>query len=246
MDVITVDTKNEKLESKSRERLSKVIESYNTSSSKYLEVKESSTEVVPKFAKKEQHSSFYAFGLLYKRSFLNLVRNKPLFFSKVSSAILLGLLLGVFAYNLGDDQNGAFDRIGCLSIMLGLTPFMSILSCIVACTFPREKFFLYLGQSERVVYAREHREGMYKSLPFYFAKALSEYPMELISTFMFWTINYWMSGLNPRADRYFISIAVLLLVLYCSQWYGYVFAALFPQLATANLAANVTYTLFGY
>jgi hypothetical protein len=51
-----------------------------------------------------------------------------------------------------------------------------------------------LGQTERLVYAREHREAMYKSVPFYFAKALSEYPFELVFSSIFWTINYWMSG----------------------------------------------------
>jgi hypothetical protein len=85
---------------------------------------------------------------------------------------------------------------------------------------------------------------MYTALPFYFSKMLSEAPFEWIFSSIFWSICYWMAGLNPQPDRFFISLVILVLVLYCAQWFGYAFATIFPQLATANLASNVIFTLF--
>lgn len=95
-----------------------------------------------------------------------------------------------------------------------------------------------------MIYAREQQEGMYTPLPFYFAKVLSQCPFEILFAGIFWSIAYWMSGLNPNIDRFLMSLLILVLNTYCSQWLGYAFSSALSQLPTANLAANVTFTLF--
>jgi hypothetical protein len=107
---------------------------------------------------------------------------------------------------------------------------------------PTNKFIT--GQTERVIYARERQEGMYGALPFYFGKVLAQCPFEIVYTAVFWSICYWMSGLNPLIERYFISLGVLLFITYCSQWFGYLFAVAIPQLPTANMCANIVWTVF--
>jgi hypothetical protein len=94
------------------------------------------------------------------------------------------------------------------------------------------------------VFTRERKEGMYQVLPFFVAKAIAEYPFEALFTCAFWGSSYWLSGLNPNIYRFLISIGIMYLTRLCSQYLGYVFAALFPSLATSQMASNVTFTIF--
>eukprot|EP01114_Cavostelium_apophysatum_P012545 TRINITY_DN2833_c0_g1_i4.p1 TRINITY_DN2833_c0_g1~~TRINITY_DN2833_c0_g1_i4.p1 ORF type:complete len:1333 (-),score=277.19 TRINITY_DN2833_c0_g1_i4:35-4033(-) len=232
MDLISVDTKNEKTEAITRERLDKIVQFYKENADKYVKPLDPPKSTQMRDYKIERASFWLSFSLLFRRAFSNNIRNTSLLMTKLTTCSLLAILHGVQAYHLGRDQVGSYDRLGCLSVMLGVLPFTSILACIVG------------WQTERLIFARERREGMYSPLPFYIAKACSEYPFEIIFGTIFWTIAYWMADLNNAADRFFISLGVQMLVLYGSQWYGYVFAAFFPQFAAANMAANVTFTLF--
>src|SRR4051812_20225097 len=52
--------------------------------------------------------------------------------------------------------------------------------------------------------------------------------------------------MSVGADKFFIGMALMLMVVYCSQWIGYVFSALLSQVGSALLAANITWSILGF
>jgi hypothetical protein len=129
-----VDTKNATTEAKTTKRLNGIIKSYKKLSGTLEQELEAAKENTnPEKLKLHRISGFYAFALLYQRALYNVVRDRSLFVARIITSLLLGVLLGLLGYDLGDDQDGAMDRYGVLSIMLAVTPFMTILAAIVNC-----------------------------------------------------------------------------------------------------------------
>jgi hypothetical protein len=136
VDIVTVDTKNSATETRTRNRLNKVIEEYNKRAEGLVEKLNNSAreqQLNPEKLKLNRISDFYAFSLLYQRFLLNIVRDRGLFITRVMTSVLMGVLLGLLGYGLDDHQDGAFARYGLLYIMLVMTPFMNILAAIVNC-----------------------------------------------------------------------------------------------------------------
>eukprot|EP01116_Phalansterium_solitarium_P017564 TRINITY_DN4362_c0_g1_i1.p1 TRINITY_DN4362_c0_g1~~TRINITY_DN4362_c0_g1_i1.p1 ORF type:complete len:619 (-),score=110.30 TRINITY_DN4362_c0_g1_i1:266-2122(-) len=238
LDLVTVDYKDEKTESSSHERLQHFVDAYAKSdravkTSVSIERLHRSADLPPLPSAAESGANvFRQFATLYVRATKNILRDRLSFVSLVLYSMIIGLLFGGISYNIGYDQTAVMDRRGVLSLLMSLTPFFAILSCIVQ------------WHTERMVYTRERQDGMYSTGPYYWSKFFSELPVNVALSFAFVCVTYWMLNLNPAADRFFIFFGIILLATYCSQSWGFVFAALIPNFLAASTAANAAYTLY--
>eukprot|EP00027_Filamoeba_sp_ATCC50430_P004270 CAMPEP_0168546348 /NCGR_PEP_ID=MMETSP0413-20121227/3452_1 /TAXON_ID=136452 /ORGANISM="Filamoeba nolandi, Strain NC-AS-23-1" /LENGTH=618 /DNA_ID=CAMNT_0008576523 /DNA_START=103 /DNA_END=1959 /DNA_ORIENTATION=- len=247
MDLVTVDTKNEKTQAASSTRLEQIVDGYK----EYAEKKQmtpqeqkSDESIVHNTSNNmsmldlsvtsnERPSALQQFTVLYTRALRNILRDKLAFFSKLIYSVVLAVLLGGICYDLGHDQVGYRDRYGFISLVLGLTPFMAIISsCLVQWHF------------ERIVFTRERQDNLYDLGPFFAAKLVSEVPFDILFNVLYSSIIYWMTNLNNGLDRFFMFIFLVHLLIYWTQSMGYAFGALIPHLPSATTAANAIFTVF--
>merc|ERR1711916_414267 len=63
---------------------------------------------------------------------------------------------------------------------------------------------------ERLLINRERASGVYSAGPYFLSRVLVDTPFQILQIIAFGTIMYWMSALNPLADRFFLYIALIL------------------------------------
>jgi len=61
------------------------------------------------------------------------------------------------------------------------------------------------------LFFKEHDDGIYHTLPYYFAKLCLELPTTAFTVFIMGTITYWMTNLYDNARHYFILQGILIL-----------------------------------
>ncbi|KAJ3086461.1 ATP-binding cassette sub- G member 1 [Quaeritorhiza haematococci] len=167
------------------------------------------------------------FSYLFNRASKNAFRNPYIVQTKLFQNLVIGLIVGLVYLNM-DERKGLAahqDRMGLL-FFLALNNFMSG-------TFG----VLSIFGEEKMVFAREHGAGYY-GLPAYFlSKVLVESPFQIVFPWMSGTIVYWMTGLQPLADKYFITMSFVVLGSLCGFALGIFFACTFANL---TLALSVT------
>merc|ERR1712176_1245713 len=78
---------------------------------------------------------------------------------------------------------------------------------------------------ERTIIFKERASGSYQLSAYFISKTLSEMPVRLILPSMFWSIAYWMAGVNPRFDVSLGTLGCLLLAVLAGESYGLFVAA---------------------
>jgi len=53
---------------------------------------------------------------------------------------------------------------------------------------------------------------MYRTDVYYFAKTMSELPIYLLLPAVYYSIGYWMVGLNSQPERFFIGLGIAILI----------------------------------
>ncbi len=76
--------------------------------------------------------------------------------------------------------------------------------------YPTDEYFSFLVPSERAVISKERAAGMYRLSAYYVAKSVSEIPLVVLQPVIFWTIVYWMAGLDSSV-RFIASVLLLVL-----------------------------------
>jgi hypothetical protein len=127
-----VDPKNLKTLSNSTNRLDSIIFNFKN---QQIEKEVDRSGVISTDFKLKKLNPFMQFLYLYQRSLRNVLRDYPKFFYQFLNSIFLGVFLGFLQFQLGHDQTGALDRLGCLANLVGVFPFMSILAGIVSCNY---------------------------------------------------------------------------------------------------------------
>ena len=72
-------------------------------------------------------------------------------------------------------------------------------------------------QSERVVLNKERLGGYYRLSAYYLSKTITELLLVLFLPFIFFTIIYWMSGINPSFSVYIQMLTMNFLAAIISQ-----------------------------
>merc|ERR1711915_1017273 len=102
--------------------------------------------------------------------------------------------------------------------------------------------------AEIPIFLREHFNGMYRTDTYFLTKQLVELPLYIIEPMITLTILYWMVGLNPDAERFFIAAGIVLLVVQFVLSLGYFMSCISPNVDIALALAPVLiipFMLFG-
>lgn len=131
------------------------------------------------------------FKLLLSRAFKETIRGKAAMIIKLVQQITLGVVYGGI-YKVGKDQASVMDRFGLVSLIAIGSMNMAVASTTRA--FTREKS----------VVSGEMSGGMYRTLPYFLAKAISEIPVTAALNGVFGAIIYPLTRLQERKFKNFL------------------------------------------
>jgi len=172
-----------------------------------------------------QTSFGYQFGLLARRNFLNMLRLPQTSYVKLLTTCLTALFAVLLFFKSGNDAAGIQNIQGALFFITMNISFNAIQNVILI--FP----------DERPVFLREVNNNMYNTGPYFWAKVISELPFSIATPSIFGIIVYYLIGLNPAADKFFIFLVILILIYNASSGYSLIISASFSD---KQLAVTLT------
>ncbi|XP_018015632.1 protein white isoform X2 [Hyalella azteca] len=194
------------------------------------------------FSDSKTHKSPYKaswtsqFSAVLVRSTLEILRDPTQLRIKIIQTIMIALLLGLIFLDQENDQAGAKN---CISVLFLLLTNM---------TFQNTFGVVNLFATEVEIFTREHENGMYRSDVFFIAKNVAEIPMAVLQPVLFVGVIYYMVGLNPGADNFFICMGIIVLVANIGVSFGYLISCLARNLEMALAIAApliIPFMLFG-
>eukprot|EP00698_Gefionella_okellyi_P012708 TRINITY_DN3436_c0_g3_i2.p1 TRINITY_DN3436_c0_g3~~TRINITY_DN3436_c0_g3_i2.p1 ORF type:complete len:1137 (-),score=253.62 TRINITY_DN3436_c0_g3_i2:2148-5558(-) len=153
------------------------------------------------------------FALLTQRAWRNLIRVPRNLVARLLQSTVIAVVIGLVFLRLPYGQTSIQDRPGLLFFAMLFYSYATMLEVILK--FPPEKGIL----------RRERASDAYATSAYFCGKFAAEMPFELFFTCVFLVILYWMTGLNPAADRFFIFTGVSLLLSLSTSTLGVVACA---------------------
>jgi len=129
------------------------------------------------------------FKLLLTRALKEVSRGKGAIIIKVVQQVTLGGIYGGI-YKVGNNQASIMDRFGLLSLVAIGSMNMAVASTIRSFT------------KEKAIVSSEMAGDMYRTLPYFLAKAISEIPLVGVYNVIFSSILYPLAGLQKRKDKF--------------------------------------------
>jgi ABC-type multidrug transport system permease subunit len=164
--------------------------------------------------------------VLSNRSFKNFYRNFYLMPAHYISAIVMGVLLGIIYYQLGNDIAACQNRMGSIFFMGTLLNFAAMSS-------------LELFLSERTTYVREVANGYYYPFAYFLSKSMFDLvPLRVIPPILMGSIAYWMIGLRELASHFAWFILLLIIINIVSGALCICIGSIASSVASANLMAT--------
>lgn len=149
----------------------------------------------------------------------------------IFKSVALGFFTGLLWFQLPNDEVHVIDRASFLFFAITYWIFDGTFSAIF--TFPMERNIIF----------KERASGSYQLSAYFLSKTLSEMPTRLILPTMFWTIAYWMAGINPRFEIFLGTLGCTLLAVLAGESYGLLCGALvmdFEKAMTIMVVISLT------
>jgi len=177
---------------------------------------------------------FQQFALLMDRSLREQKRNVIGIFVPIVIDVIYALILSALYRDLGKDQQGVQDRIGCLFFICLNVAYTSALPAIN----------LFAG--EKAVIGRERSSGAYSCSAYYISKYIAELP-KLLPRLFFCALVYNVVGFREGAEYFWTFVSIIICEALAAQALGIFMAAALPVGAALALGpASITiFTLFG-
>nr|KAF6498719.1 hypothetical protein HJG59_000069 [Molossus molossus] len=140
-----------------------------------------------------------------KRSFKNLLGNPQASIAELIITVILGLVIGAIFYDLKSDPTGIQNRAGVLFFLTNNQCFSSMPS-------------VELLVVEKKLFMHEHASGYYRVSSYFFGKLLSDVlPIRTLTSILFTCITYFLLGLKPTVEAFFMMMFTLTMVAYTAS-----------------------------
>ncbi|EDS38498.1 abc transporter [Culex quinquefasciatus] len=224
-----------KITSPSKPEISKVYQSMHQMESIVDNIQTKPKTKLSKLGSQYPTSHWHQFITLTRRSALSTIRNYILSILRLGGLILLGAMIGIIYYDIGNDASKIISNTAFLCISLALVVFINAVAVVLS--FPMEI----------TVLTREYQANCYSIAAYYFAKLATDFVPMIIGNACFHAITYYMTGQPVELDRFLRFGAILLL----TGWFGQIFGLFGGSTFSIQLApfvvpvAILTMVLFG-
>ncbi|XP_024986727.1 ABC transporter G family member 22-like isoform X2 [Cynara cardunculus var. scolymus] len=147
----------------------------------------------------------------------------------IATAVILGLLWWQSDVHSPKDLQ---DQAGLLFFIAVFWAFFPVFTAIF--TFPQERAML----------KKERAADMYKLSAYFMARTTSDLPLDLLLPLLFLLIVYFMVGLRPTAESFFLTMLIVFLCIVAAQGLGLAIGAALMDLNKATTLASVTVMAF--
>jgi len=232
------------LEEESRAKVCTVVETYNKSQeakAMLKEVMEMENNLDRDNSNTEKRSPYKAswwtqfFSLLW-RNWLALIKEPQQVQVRLGSTIVIAFILGIIYLQQNLDQNGVMNINGAIFILITNLSFSNIFAVVT------------VFSSELPIFLREHFNGMYRVDTYFLTKQIVELPVSIVGPALFVVIFYFMVGLDITAEKFFLHLVIVLLILQVVMSLGYFMSCISPNAEVGLALAPVIvipFLLFG-
>ncbi|GBF92012.1 ATP-binding cassette transporter [Raphidocelis subcapitata] len=223
-DLIAIDFTSPETEAASRARVDAIVEAWAASSAAAAPAHMPRTasaagSLVP--APRARGRLLRQFGLLVRRSWRQVTRDKATAVARLMSNLSSALIFGAIYFRMGRSQSSIQDRLGLLQVSAINTAMSSLIKTLGV--FP----------TERVLVQRERRRASYPLVPYLGAKLLAELPVGAFFPLVFGSVVYPLCGLNPSPARYAKFLGILTLESFSASALGLAVGAVAPSAESA-------------
>lgn len=144
----------------------------------------------------------FQFGVLLKRCFLCIVRNKVASQLRILAYIFFSVLLTMMYYDIGNKATRVMNNAALFVVTLAIILFQSIMPTVLI--FP----------TELSVLLREHRNCWYSPSMYFIARIITELPFTIGGPFIMMFVVHWTTSQPPEFIR--IASVIILAVQTCA------------------------------
>jgi len=250
LDVASIDYRDTAASNASSERVQKLLRAWDDQERKAL--RESHSEIAaqpsskgaalatlqrkdnahpPSFCMRLCDSTL-ALRLLFRRTLIQLTRDKAALTFKYAGGCFFAALFGLVYFQMDRSQTSIQNRTGILFFLAMNQAFAS--SIDTATIIP----------VQLAVVNRERAARMYSIAPFYLATLSCTIPLEFLPQMMLAAIQYFLTALRPGAGYFFKFLAILVLESQCAIGLGMILSASIKGVEAAPKVAPIAVILF--
>ncbi|XP_057711659.1 broad substrate specificity ATP-binding cassette transporter ABCG2 [Corythoichthys intestinalis] len=167
------------------------------------------------------------FHWVLKRTFRNLMLNPQTSVAQMAVTLFLALIVGAIFFNVQDDPSGIQNRFGALFFIIVNQCFSSLSSA---------ELFI----AERKLFVHESISGYYRISVYFLSKILSDIlTLRAFPAILFSCVAYFMIGLKPTAEAFFLFMFTVILVAYTATAMALAISADQTVVAIANIFMTI-------